>query len=338
MVSINYARREISCKIVYYGPGLSGKTTNIEIIHQKDPNKTKGNLTSIATEGDRTLFFDYKPLDLGKISGLDTKFQLYTVPGQAYYNSTRKLVLTGADGVVFVADSQISKMEENIESLHNLVENLKEHDLELQRFAFVLQYNKRDLPEICSLDEMNARLNPYHVPFYEAVAFKGVGVFETLKGIAGLVLEKISSDSKAGTSAANSNARPAPSKIAPRVQPTTVAAAPFPTAPSAPPFSPSPNPSMAMRPSVMPNQPMNQPMPPPPGMRPGMPPPPGMRPGMPPPPGMRPGMPPPPGMPPVTNPPPGMRPGGTPPGMPGGIPRPMFPPRPQPPGSPPERK
>lgn len=194
MVQINYARREVSCKVVYYGPGLSGKTTNIEIIHEKDPNKEKGNLTSIATEGDRTLYFDYKPLDLGQISGMTTKFQLYTVPGQLYYNSTRKLVLTGADGVVFVADSQKTKMNDNLASLQNLEENLKEHDMELSKIPFILQYNKRDLPNICSIEEMNAALNKYNNPYHEAVAFKGTGVFETLKAIASAVLKKVSTD------------------------------------------------------------------------------------------------------------------------------------------------
>ena len=200
MPQINYARREISCKVVFYGPGLSGKTTNLEIIHEKDPNQDKGNLTSIATEGDRTLYFDYKPLDLGQIAGMATKFQLYTVPGQAYYNATRKLVLTGADGLVFVADSQKEKMKENLESLKNLEDNLKEHEIELSKIPFVLQYNKRDLPNIHTVQEMNDALNKYHVPAVEAVAFKGTGVFETLKAIATLVLEKLSGNANINTS------------------------------------------------------------------------------------------------------------------------------------------
>lgn len=219
MPQINYARREISCKVVYYGPGLSGKTTNLEIIHAKDPNQDKGNLTSIATEGDRTLYFDYKPLDLGQIAGMATKFQLYTVPGQAYYNSTRKLVLTGADGVVFVADSQKEKMKENLESLKNLEDNLKEHEIELSKIPFVLQYNKRDLPNIHTIQEMNEALNKYNVPTLEAVAFKGTGVFETLKSIATLVLEKLSGNTNLN------NPQNRVSRIAPKMPSASVAGA-----------------------------------------------------------------------------------------------------------------
>ncbi|MBI3723721.1 GTPase, partial [bacterium] len=143
MVQINFAKREINCKLVYYGPGLSGKTTNLEVVHKKAPASKKGELTSIATEGDRTLFFDYMPLELGKVGGMNTKFQLYTVPGQVYYNATRKLVLQGADGVVFVADSQPDKMDENLESLQNLDDNLKEQGLDIRTLPLVLQWNKR---------------------------------------------------------------------------------------------------------------------------------------------------------------------------------------------------
>ena len=157
MVQINFALREVNCKIVYYGPGLSGKTTNLEIIHAKAPGEFRGDLTSIATEGDRTLFFDFLPLNLGTVAGMKTKFQLYTVPGQVFYNSTRKLVLQGVDGVVFVADSRTSKMEENIESLENLRENLAQYGLNLETMPHVIQYNKRDLSDISTIEELQER-------------------------------------------------------------------------------------------------------------------------------------------------------------------------------------
>jgi signal recognition particle receptor subunit beta len=160
MVQINFALKEVSCKIVYYGPGMSGKTTNLEIVHAKAPEANKGELTSIATEGDRTLFFDFMPLDLGNIAGMRTKFQLYTVPGQVYYNSTRKLVLQGVDGVVFVADSQASMMEENLESWQNLVDNLEEYGKTLDDVSVVVQYNKRDLPNALPVEDLAAQLNP----------------------------------------------------------------------------------------------------------------------------------------------------------------------------------
>ena len=157
MVQINFALREVNCKIVYYGPGLSGKTTNLEIVHKKAPEANKGELTSIATEGDRTLFFDFMPLDLGTIAGMRTRFQLYTVPGQVYYNSTRKLVLQGVDGIVFVADSSESKMEENLESLENLKNNLAEYGKDIRELPVVLQYNKRDLPDALPVEVLNAK-------------------------------------------------------------------------------------------------------------------------------------------------------------------------------------
>lgn len=194
MVQINFARREVNCKIVYYGPGLSGKTTNLEIVHQKAPTGSKGKMTSIATEGDRTLFFDFLPLDLGEVAGMRTKFQLYTVPGQVYYNSTRKLVLQGADGVVFVADSNPAKMVENMESLNNLVENMIAHGMDPFETPFVLQYNKRDLPGALSVDDLNTKMNKWKLPTYEAVAVKGEGVLATLKGISKLVLERLNRD------------------------------------------------------------------------------------------------------------------------------------------------
>ena len=191
MVQINFSLKEVNCKIVYYGPGLSGKTTNLEVVHQKAPQTSVGDLTSIATEGDRTLFFDFLPLNLGQVAGMKTKFQIYTVPGQVYYNSTRKLVLQGADGVVFVADSKRGKMDENIESLKNLEENLKEHGLSFDTLPVVLQYNKRDLPEVYSVEELEQELNPGDFPHVEAVARSGEGVFPTLKKLAGMVLQSL---------------------------------------------------------------------------------------------------------------------------------------------------
>ena len=190
MVSINYAFREICCKIVYYGPGLSGKTTNLIYIHKKAPPQTKGELISLATDADRTLYFDFLPIDIGPVQGFATKFQLYTVPGQVYYNATRKLVLRGVDGLVFVADSQAAKLEENIESMNNLIENLEEYGYVLEELPMIIQYNKRDLEEVSSLEELEKCLNPRGLPYFEAVAVNGIGVFDTLKAISKLVLEK----------------------------------------------------------------------------------------------------------------------------------------------------
>src|SRR5262245_51915867 len=191
MVQINFANKEIQCKIVYYGPGMSGKTTNLEVVHKKAPQNSKGELTSIATEGDRTLFFDFMPLDLGNIAGIKTKFQLYTVPGQVYYNSTRKLVLQGVDGIVFVADSQAEKIDECIEAIENLRTNLREYGRDIESIPVVFQWNKRDLPTALPVDELERRLNPMGAPSFEAVAATGEGVFPTLKALASLVLESI---------------------------------------------------------------------------------------------------------------------------------------------------
>jgi signal recognition particle receptor subunit beta len=190
MASINYAFKEISCKIVYYGPGLSGKTTNLQYVHQKIPPQTRGDLISLATDQDRTLYFDFLPVNIGKVHGFSTKFQLYTVPGQVYYNATRKLVLRGVDGLVFVADSQKSKMDENLESYQNLLDNLAEYGYNLDKLPLVIQYNKRDLTPVSSLEELQKALNPHQLPFYEAVAIQGVGVFDTLKCISKLVLDQ----------------------------------------------------------------------------------------------------------------------------------------------------
>lgn len=191
MVQINFALKEVNCKVVFYGPGMSGKTTNLEIVHQKAPEENKGELTSISTDGDRTLFFDFMPLDLGNVAGMRTKFQLYTVPGQVYYNSTRKLVLQGVDGVIFVADSDPEKIDENIESYANLIENLAEYGKDVRELPHVIQYNKRDLPNAAPLAEMKALLNPGQVPDFEATAHTGAGVFETLKGVARGVLNDL---------------------------------------------------------------------------------------------------------------------------------------------------
>jgi len=191
MSFLNYSAREINCKVVYYGPGLCGKTTNLQYIHKKTVKDSRGKLISLATETDRTLFFDFMPLKIGKIKGFDVRFHLYTVPGQVFYNASRKLILKGVDGVVFVADSQKNRMDANIESLGNLASNLKEYNLSIRKLPLVLAYNKRDLPaeKLCSIEEMQKRLNStLKVPYLPSSAFTGQGIFETLKVIAKLVL------------------------------------------------------------------------------------------------------------------------------------------------------
>jgi signal recognition particle receptor subunit beta len=188
MVLFNYATKEITAKVVYYGPGLCGKTTNLQFVYDSLPTNNKSKMLSLATKTDRTLFFDFLPLDLGKIRGMRTKLQLYTVPGQVYYNSTRQLVLKGADGVVFVADSQDFALDANLESLQNLEDNLKRQGVRLREMPLVLQYNKRDLPNAMPVAEMDAEINKASVPRFESVATSGLGVEETLKGITQLVL------------------------------------------------------------------------------------------------------------------------------------------------------
>ena len=191
MSFINYAAREINCKLVYYGPGLCGKTTNLQYIYKKvDPN-TKGKLISLATETERTLFFDFLPLELGTVRGFRTRFHLYTVPGQVLCDASRKLILKGADGVVFVADSQIERMESNIESMLNLEQHLTEQGIVIEKIPLVFQYNKRDLPNAIPIEELQKALNPRKVPWFEAIATQGVGVFETLKAAAKLVLQEM---------------------------------------------------------------------------------------------------------------------------------------------------
>jgi len=188
MSFINYSSREINCKIVYYGPGLCGKTTNLQYIYGKTAPDAKGKMISLATETERTLFFDFLPLALGKIRGFRTRFHLYTVPGQVFYDASRKLILKGVDGVIFVADSQIERMEANLESLDNLKVNLQEQGYDLDRVPYVVQYNKRDLPNSAPLDELQKLLNPGGMPDFEACATVGTGVFETLKATAKGVL------------------------------------------------------------------------------------------------------------------------------------------------------
>ncbi|HEX5830218.1 MAG TPA: GTPase domain-containing protein [Gemmatimonadaceae bacterium] len=225
MSMINYASREINCKIVYYGPGLGGKTTNLEFVYGKVSPDTRGKLISLATETERTLFFDFLPVDLGSIRGFRTRFHLYTVPGQVYYNASRKLILKGVDGIVFVADSQIDRMEANVEAMQNLYDNMSEYGYDITRMPFVVQYNKRDLPNAAALTELQASLNPgwevqeparrrvtadpfrpgenlvqqlptgewvERAPYFEAVAVSGDGVFDTLKAVSKLVLKSLS--------------------------------------------------------------------------------------------------------------------------------------------------
>jgi signal recognition particle receptor subunit beta len=188
MSFINYASREINCKIVYYGPGLCGKTTNLQYVYQKTAADAKGKMISLATETERTLFFDFLPLALGEIRGFKTRFHLYTVPGQVFYDASRKLILKGVDGVVFVADSQEERYDANIESLDNLRFNLTEQGYDLDKIPFIIQYNKRDLPSAMPLEELRRDLNPTGVPEFEACAATGEGVFETLKAVAKLIL------------------------------------------------------------------------------------------------------------------------------------------------------
>jgi signal recognition particle receptor subunit beta len=188
---INFAAREINCKIVYYGAGLGGKTTNLQVIYQKTADQQKGKMISLATETERTLFFDFLPLDLGSVRGFKTRIHLYTVPGQVFYDASRKLILRGVDGIVFVADSQEQRMDANVEALENLMSNLKEHGYDFNKIPYVLQLNKRDLPNILPVDLLATELRKKNEAIVEAVAFQGVGVFETLKEIAKQVLTEL---------------------------------------------------------------------------------------------------------------------------------------------------
>ncbi|MFT4539015.1 MAG: signal recognition particle receptor subunit beta [Planctomycetota bacterium] len=245
MVQINFAQKTVSVKIVYYGPGMSGKTTNLEVVHQRSPDSNRGDLTSIATDGDRTLFFDFMPLDLGTVAGMRTQFQIYTVPGQVYYNSTRKLVLQGVDGVIFIADSSASMMQENLDSLRNLEENLAEYGKSLGEVPYVIQYNKRDLPDALTVEELQQNLNPHGVPTFEGVANTGQGVFPTLKALAAIVLESIHKKQGGATApTARAVGSAPPTAMAPPVQlastgfyqPASTGHAPSPPSPQ--PFAP----------------------------------------------------------------------------------------------------
>jgi signal recognition particle receptor subunit beta len=192
MSMINYASREINCKVVYYGSGLGGKTTNLEYVFSRVNPDTKGKMISLATETERTLFFDFLPIDLGEIRGFRTRFHLYTVPGQVYYNASRRLILKGVDGLIFVADSQRSRLEANIEAMHNLYENMESYGYDIESIPFAIQYNKRDLPDILPVEELRAVLNPTGVPDFEAVAIEGDGVFQTLSAVSKLVVKSLS--------------------------------------------------------------------------------------------------------------------------------------------------
>jgi signal recognition particle receptor subunit beta len=198
MSFINYSSREINCKIVFYGPGLCGKTTNLQWIYKKTNPDSKGKMISLATETERTLFFDFLPLALGEIRGFKTRFHLYTVPGQVFYDASRKLILKGVDGVVFVADSQIERMEANIESVENLRLNMTEQGYDLDKVPYIIQYNKRDLPNVVPLEEMKKALNPRGLPDFEASAVEGNGVFDTLKAIAKLVIMELKKSQDGG--------------------------------------------------------------------------------------------------------------------------------------------
>ena len=191
MSFINYSSREINCKLVYYGPGLCGKTTNLQYIYAKTAPDAKGKMISLATETERTLFFDFLPLSLGEIRGFKTRFHLYTVPGQVFYDASRKLILKGVDGMVFVADSQVERMEANLESMENLRTNLSDQGYNLDKIPYVIQYNKRDLPNAAPLQELRELLNPTGMPEFEAAAVTGVGVFDTLKAVAKAVLTEL---------------------------------------------------------------------------------------------------------------------------------------------------
>ncbi len=192
MSMINYASREINCKIVYYGTGLGGKTTNLEYIYSRVNPETKGKMISLATETERTLFFDFLPIDLGEIRGFKTRFHLYTVPGQVYYNASRRLILKGVDGIIFVADSQSTRSEANIEAMHNLYENLESYGYDPSEIPFSIQYNKRDMTNILPVEELRAQINPMGVPDFEAVAIEGKGVFETLSCVSKMVVKALS--------------------------------------------------------------------------------------------------------------------------------------------------
>src|SRR5262245_19620125 len=227
VVVVSYSGKEINAKLVYYGCGLCGKTTNLESIYEAVPDTSRGKMVSMKTQSDRTLFFDLLPLDLGEIMGFKTRFLLYTVPGQVFYNATRKLVLKGADAIVFVADSEVGKMEENKESLENLRTNLAEYKINLDEMPWLIQYNKRDLPNVYSIDELQAALNPGgKVPYFEAVATQGKGVFETFRGISHMLMEKVTKELRRGSAPTPSPIRPTSPIEAAQAAPARPASAP----------------------------------------------------------------------------------------------------------------
>ena len=245
MVLFNYSTKELTAKVVYYGAGLCGKTTNLQWIHEKLPIKNKGKMLSLATETDRTLFFDFLPIELGSIRGMKTRIQLYTVPGQVFYNATRRMVLKGADCVVFVCDSQEAMLDANLESLENLRQNLEANEIDAEEIPMVIQYNKRDLPNALPVEILNEKLNPRGVPFYEAVAVKGQGVEETLKGVTATVFRSLATK-YGGVSAGPAGAPipPDPVPKAPRPAPVAAPPAPIPVAAAAAPL-PAPKPAPA---------------------------------------------------------------------------------------------
>jgi signal recognition particle receptor subunit beta len=216
MVLFNYSTKELTAKVVYYGPGLCGKTTNLQWIHEKLPIKNKGKMLSLATETDRTLFFDFLPIEIGTIRGMRTRIQLYTVPGQVFYNATRRMVLKGADAVCFVCDSQEAMLDANLESYENMRQNLEANEIDPDEIPVVLQYNKRDLPNALPIEILNERMNPHNYPFYEAIAVKGVGVEDTLKAITKLVFKSLSVKYGDGATASSPPGRaPGPPRTAP---------------------------------------------------------------------------------------------------------------------------
>ena len=226
MVLFNYSTRELTAKVVYYGPGICGKTTNLQFIHENLPGEVRGKMLSLATKTDRTLFFDFLPIDLGEIRGMKTRVQLYTVPGQVFYNETRKLVLKGVDGVVFVADSQETMLGANVESFKNLEENLKAHGMKLSEIPHVIQFNKRDLPRLSGVEDMNAALNKFNAPFYESVATTGIGVQDTLKAIVKLVLLNLTRKYEPKSAAEGTAAAPPPVSVGAMASVATTPAAP----------------------------------------------------------------------------------------------------------------
>jgi signal recognition particle receptor subunit beta len=222
MVLFNYSTKELTAKVVYYGPGLCGKTTNLQWVHEKLPIKNKGKMLSLATETDRTLFFDFLPIEIGTIRGMRTRIQLYTVPGQVFYNATRRMVLKGADAVVFVCDSQEAMLDANLESYENMRQNLEANEIDPDELPLVMQYNKRDLPNALPIEILNERMNPHNVPFYEAVAVKGAGVEDTLKAVTKLVFKALSAkygDGGAAAAAAPPGRAPGPPRTAPPPSP-----------------------------------------------------------------------------------------------------------------------